>query len=434
MSYSKVLSIRPFRDLWLGQIISQLGDSFYYVVFTFMVKIITNSYAMVGWVAALELLPFLVISPFAGVVADRVDRRKLMLVSDLLCLGILLCFGLVVLLTASNPPVWTIFLTAFSLSVCRVFFMPAKNAALPALVPADSMMTANALSATTQNMVPLVSLAFSAAVIASLYAASKTWFFLTAVLVNALSFAVSAVFIARLPKVIPDRKDGVQPRALTDLRQGLSYIRQRPELFVLVFLSLALNLFISPFYPVYMAVNDLWFGGKPQSLAIFEGGFFFGMIIGSALVGKMRISRVGQGYIWGLAGVGFTVLVMAWARSFGLFLWWQVAAGLCLPFASIPFHTFVQVSTPDAFRGRVNSVLSMTQMGIQPVGLAMAGGLLDRLGAPKMFLIMGAGMGGAALLGLFSPAFRNATMPKAPADGGASGEDAPHREAVGLVP
>src|SRR5207253_876223 len=96
MSFRDVLRIRAFRDLWLGQAISQLGDSIYYVAFMFMAQQVTGKIAMVGYVGAMEMLPYLLIGPYAGVLADRLDRRKIMLLSDLTSATALVSFAIVV--------------------------------------------------------------------------------------------------------------------------------------------------------------------------------------------------------------------------------------------------------------------------------------------------------------------------------------------------
>ena len=120
MTYSDVLRIRPFRNLWLGQSISQIGDSLYYVAFMFMVKKVTGSSAMVGYTGALELAPYLLIGPYAGVLADRLDRRAIMLASDLLSALVLLGFSSV-LIAGIAPPAWSILVLAFMLSAVRCF-------------------------------------------------------------------------------------------------------------------------------------------------------------------------------------------------------------------------------------------------------------------------------------------------------------------------
>src|SRR5438874_4289515 len=269
---TQVLSIRAFRHLWAGQAISQFRDAFYYVVFAFMVAKLTGEPKMVGFVGAAETLPFLLFSAYAGVVADRLDRRRIMLLSDMLCgLALVLFAGLVI--SNSHPPTWTLLLTPFVLSCVRVFFIPAKNAAIPALVPEEMLLKANAFSSMTQSFMPLFGLALSASVLGVLYAISQTWFFVAAIAVNALSFFGSAYYVAKLPAVIPDRTDE-EKHPLTEFVEGLRYIKRRKVIAIQIALGSLVNLMISPFFVVYVITNNKWFGGKPQTLSWCETVFF----------------------------------------------------------------------------------------------------------------------------------------------------------------
>jgi DHA3 family macrolide efflux protein-like MFS transporter len=405
------LRIPAFRNLWLGQAISQLGDSFYFVIFAFMTLKISGSPAMVGFVSALELMPFLLLSAYAGVMADRIDRRRIMLLSDMVSAGLLAAFAANVYLYSGKPPVWTLMVAAATLSILRVFFMPARAAAVPALVPADVLMKANALSSATQNVMPLISLSISAGVLAVLYQISPTWFFLSAVLLNMLSFVGSAAYVAKLPKILPDRETH-EVHPLHDLREGIAYVKGRHELSVMLALQLLLNLTISPFFVVYLAANRAWFHDLPQNLAWLEFSFFAGMVLGSAIVGRLKITRPGLGYVFSMVTVGLAVVMMGFTPTFWLFVCWNMLAGVAIPFGNIPVNTYLQLTVPDAFRGRVNSAWTMVSVGIQPLGLAMGGLLVQWAGIVGGFAVMGFGMAASGAIGLLDRQFRRMRMPE----------------------
>ncbi len=411
MNYSSILSVKPFRDLWLGQTISQLGDAFYFVAFMFMVKKVTGSDGMVGIVGAAETLPFLLLGLYSGVVADRVDRKKLLFWSDAGCCILLFAFALLIYFTNGKPPVWSFVLVPFLLSCMRTFFHPAKNAAIPSLVPAEKLPLANALSGLTQSIAPMLSLALSGAVLGILYDNSPKFFFLTTVLLNTLSFALSALYITRLPSILPDRKAIEDSHPWQDLKEGLRYIKGRRILRVMLMLQGALSLSISPFFVVYIAANDAWFGGKPSSIAWFECAFFVGLVASNMYVGKLNLKRPGQGFIWGLGTVGLCVIFMAFSPNFWLFVWWQIPCGIAIPFADLPMMHWKQVAIPDELRGRFNSVNSMLQSGLQPVGLLLGGSLVAQVGLVWMFVLMGFGMMAASLSGLLVKEFRDLTIP-----------------------
>jgi MFS family permease len=405
-----VLRLPDFRNLWLGQAISQLGDAFYYVAFMFMVKKVTGSDVMVGVVGALETLPFLLFGLYAGVLADRVDRRKIMLISDLVCGAVLVGFGLTIAVNG-KPPLWALLLAPFLMSSVRCFFMPAKSAALPALVPTNYLLKANALSMTTQNLMPMISLALSAAVLSILFDFKPALFYSVTVFINAVSFLGSAVFIAKLPKILPVREKVEDVHVLADLKDGFRYLRTRRELNVLTAMLAVFRLCVAPFFVVYLAANDAWFGGKPGTIAWFEFSFFAGMVVATALATKINPIRPARWFSFGLGFVGLTVAAMAFTPYFWPFILWNVLAGLAVPIADIPIVTYIQKSVPDAYRGRVNSVRDMVATGVMPVGMGLAGILVKEAGVSTAFLAMGVGMTVACLAGLLDRKFRDVVMP-----------------------
>lgn len=411
MTYRDLLRIPGFRAFFIGQSISLVGDAFYYVVFMFMVGEITGSAAMVGFVGALEMVPFLLLSPYAGIIADRIDRRKILLATALASGTILFVF-LGVVLSNQTVPLWTLFATAFLTSVVTTFLGPAKNAAIPSLVPAEGLLAANALNGISANITPVFSHFFTATVLAVLYKLSPQYFFAAVVALNVLSFYWSAYFFLRMPPCVPDRV--VESHAMEDLREGIAYLKSRLDLKVLVTAQGLLSLFVSPFFVVYIAVNKAWFDGTPMVLAICEGGFFVGMVVASALVGKANVRRPGLAFVGSTLIVGVTVVFMGYSPVLWQFVVWNFLAGLAVPFAQIPMQTYLQLSVPDGFRGRVNSVLMMVNLGVMPLGMSTAGIMLDAIGIVASFWVMGLGMAVAAAFGWAFAEFRNATIAGTP--------------------
>ena len=235
----ELLRVPAFRNLWVGQAISQLGDSLYYLVFLFMVDRLTGDPKMVGMAGVAQTLPFLLLSPYAGVLADRADRRRIMLGADVFSAITLFLFALLVWRNPT-PPAWTLIATGAALSCINVFFAPAKSAAIPQVVPPDLLTPANALSLATQNLMPMLGIALSGTLLGALYLISPSYFFLGAILLNALSFAVSALFVARLPTLTPARSAtslGMAAQGLQDLKEGLHYLRGQTTLIVMVVLN-----------------------------------------------------------------------------------------------------------------------------------------------------------------------------------------------------
>ncbi len=410
MFRSEALKNRAFRDLWLGQAISQMGDAFYYITFMFMVKKVTGSTAMVGVVGVLETLPYLLLGPHAGVLADRMDRRRIMLLSDLVSAGTLILFASIIFMQG-KPPVAMMLVTVCLLTCVRCYFMPAKSAAIPSIVPGPMLMRANALSQTTANIMPLLGLGLSAGVLGILYATSPSLFFGLAVLINATSFLGSAWFISRLPKILPERQISTATHAMSDFKAGIRFINGRHDLKVLIVLLTLFRLGVAPFFVVYVAANDLWFGGKPQTLAWFEFSFCVGMIGGNWAMTKFNPRHPTQFFMAGLSVCGISVGLMAVSPWTWAFVVLNVLAGLSIPFADLPWLTYSQRSVPNEYQGRVNAITQMTATGAMPIGMGVGGVMVERYGVVVGFAGMGVIMVVGTLLGLLDRQFRRVVMP-----------------------
>lgn len=409
----KILELRDFRRLWIGQVVSQFGDAMYFLIFLYMVDRITQNPAIVGAVAVVQAVPYLLFSAWAGALADRLDRRVLMVFSDVGSAALLFLFA-ILLQFQSTPPLWSIFAVAFGLAFCNVFFAPARGAALPRLVPPDRLMEANSLSAGTQHLMPLLSLGLSASVLGVVERQFPERFFLAAVLINAISFVFSASCLARLPKIVPMREEHHETHVWRDMKEGFTWIRQSAFLRTALGLTLGLNFFIGPFMLVYLAANRDWFGGRYWTLATIEAAFVAMMLIFSLLMPRFRIDRPGMALIGGLVASGVLVALMGVTPYFVPFLIWNIVCGAMLPFANLPMQAYLQRTVPDAYMGRVQSAFAMVASVAVPVANGIAGPLLGTIGIQGMFWIMGLGLSIAAAVGVLSPAFRRARFSTLP--------------------
>lgn len=372
----------------------------------FLVKKLTGSDAMVGVVGILETLPFLLLSIHAGVIVDRVDRRLILLYTDLISAAILLTMGGIAIVSGA-PQVWSLLVGTFMLSVCRVLFFPARNSCIPRLVPEDRVSDAFALNIGTSNLVMLGGTAFAATVLAGLYTSSSLFFFVALVTLNAMSFLLSAYFVYKLPPVIPQREAEAED-AKTEIKEGFRFVRGRKDLVTLMITRMLFSLGVAPFFVTHVAANDQWFGGKPQFLAWCECAFFAGMVGGTWLVARIPPKRPGVSFCSALFLVAVFVAAMAFSREGWVYIAWNVACGIVLPYAEVPITTYLQLSVSDGFRGRVNALQNMLATSMMPIGMGSAGLLVQNLGLVSTFLIMGAAMSIACLIGLSGREFRAA--------------------------
>ena len=418
---ANALKIKDFRNLWLAQTTSQFGDAVYFLVFLFMARELSGSANIVGLVGALQALPFVLVGPFAGVIADRYDRRKIMVMTDALSTLTLIVMGVWVFMD-STPPIWLICVMGFTLSCINAFFMPARTAAIPSVVPGSLLMEANTLAMATQQLMGMLGLALSALVLGPVYEATKEWFFFIAIVVNACSFFVSMLFVMRLPAILPREESGEDTKASigfsesirrtsSDFKEGIRAILKDPISKVALPVNALINLFISGFMVVYIEVNTRWYGGKFTTLVWLEFSFAITMLLMSLAFGMVKIKRPGAAFGVSMVALGILVALMAFAKPYWLFLTLNLICGLALPFAIIPLSTYLQAGFAKEMRGRVASAWTMVSMGMQPLGLAITGFLIPILGLTGHFLFMGIGMTVVTVFGLLSRGFRETEMP-----------------------
>jgi DHA3 family macrolide efflux protein-like MFS transporter len=274
-------------------------------------------------------------------------------------------------------------------------------------VPKEAIPTATTLTQTTNNLAPLFGLAISASAIASIWDYQPQLFFVLVFAVNALSFIISAAFLFLVPPVVPDRDDLHEAHPWQDFKDGLRFIKGRRELVVLIALIFWFRLFVAPFFVVYIASNDLWFGGKPSTLAWFEFSFFAAMLVATPLVAKLNIRRPTWSFAIGLAMVGLFVGFMAFSRSIWLFVLWNALCGIAIPITDLPINIWLQHTIPDEFRGRFYAAMNMLGAAAVPIGSAMGGFLVRTMGLPATFILMGIGMIASGLIGFLDASYRN---------------------------
>lgn len=407
------LAHKGFRDLWVAQAVSLLGDNVYGLIFLFMARKVSGDDGVTGLAAMANALPFLLFGPFAGVVADRFDRRKVMLASDLGCAVVMLVFSAWAYFQP-HMPVPVIVGAGFVLSSITVFFLPARSAAVPALVPRDELQGANAFMVNTQQLAMMLGLALSAGILGAIEAIAPRAFFPLAAAFNGLTFLVSAVFVVRLKPLLPERDDlesHSYGQFLKDMKEGLRATAVDPVLRVALPLTGVCHLAIAGFMIAYIAANDLYFGGKFVTLGLIEFSFMAVMLVFGVVAGRSKLKHPGRIMALAWLSVGLFCGLMAWAKAFVPFLVLNALCGVFIPFSWLGLVVYTQSAFPDATRGRVNSLWSLVQQGMQPLGVVIAGPFIKNFGLGPAFLGMGVVISGACLATLAVPSFRSAEMP-----------------------
>jgi MFS family permease len=363
------LRYRNFRLLWFGAFTSTTGTWMQTVAQSWVVLSLTGSAFLLGVDGFLATGPMLIFSLFGGVVADRLERRRIMLASQYLQMtfAAILC----VLIYTKHVHVWQIFLLSFLTGSAQSFSGPAYISLLPLLVKREDVPNAVAMNSMQFNL---------ARVIGPLLAGLALTAFGAAVCfgLNALSFV--AVIIAMLMITIPPvRADATKHGVMTQMKDGFRFVASRPSLLLLTFLAFAgtfLGMPIVTFLPV-VAKSIFHLDARGYSFLLTAYGF--GSVLGALIVAATgNIAHKGR---WALSlQLVFAMLIIAFAFSRYLPLSMLIGffAGACIVGVVSMYSSLVQLVTTDAMRGRVMSIFMLAFRGGMPLGNLLAGWVAQR--------------------------------------------------------
>ncbi len=351
-TYKRLLHNRSFIALWLGQTISFIGDYFNWIAIPILVERMTGSSLMVGLAIIFQTLPTLLLGPVAGVFVDRWDRKRTMVVADVLrALLVLPC-----LLVRTADQVWIYYLVGFLMACVSRFFFPAQNAALPLIVSdKDDLLAANGLMQIVQTAGMLAGPALAGLTIGM-------WGERVAFIVDSITFSISAAAILTItvPRATasPRSGEGQATAVWAEMREGLAYLfGSRTMVSVLVCISV-LQLAVGAIYVLWVPFLQREFGIGVQGLAMVDGIQGVGMVLSGLALGLIT-SRWSQTTLisGGIIGIGLALLGMGLSPSFVFVMVFSFIIGfMMVPVMSV-LMTMMQLAVPDSKRGRVSSAL-----------------------------------------------------------------------------
>jgi len=377
IGYGELISgNRNFRYLWFGQIVSLLGDWFNLIASASLVAMLTQSGFAVGGLFVVRMLAPFLVSPIAGVVADRYNRRQILIITDVL--RALTVFGFLLVREAGH--VWLLYaLTAIQLGISG-FFFPTRNAILPDLVPARGIGAANAISSATWSVMLALGAAIGGLV-------SGYWGIYPAFVIDGLTFLLSALLIAQIRLDVKPALDPADKTIRASLRQyldGLRYLREHTNTLVIAFHKAAIALIMfSGFQVVQVAISEDVFVigiGGGISLGLMFGingvGTGIGPILARRLTGdRDRSLRVAIliGYLIGALGLAITGSLI----NFGTVLFGTLLRGVGGGIIWVFSTQLLLQLVPGHIRGRIFASEFAIFTLASAVGASLAGALLD---------------------------------------------------------
>ena len=375
---------RDFRLLWLGQIVSVTGSQMQFVAINWHVYLLTKSAFALGLVGLFRGVPIIICSLAGGVVADAIDRKRLMVVTQTI---MLLCAALLTAGTlAGFQSVWPIYILSAIASAATAFDTPARQALMPTLVPIEDFPNAVSLAVIVFNVATIAGPAIAGFLLAESGPAIIYG-------INALSFlAVIAAVIAMRASGQPDlqteRKDAL---SLAALKEGLTFVWHTPIIVQTMTLDFLATFFASAtlLLPIFaqerLHVGARGYGFLAAAPAI--GSVLTALVL--ARLGTLRRQGrlvVASVAVFGVATAGFGVSTVYWVSLLMLAI-----TGAADTVSTVLRQTIRQLVTPNHLRGRMTSINMMFFMGGPQLGELEAGVLAGFIGAPYSVVIGGLG-------------------------------------------
>lgn len=376
------LASPTYRRYLLANMFGTVGSFMQATAQGWLVLVLTNSPALLGLAGAVAGLPTLFLAVVAGVLADRLDRRRLLVMTN--GAGALFALTLALLTTLGVVEYWHILVLMFLNGLAFTVQLPAAQAVVSSIVDRSSIGNAVALNSAQYNFLRILAPAFAGLFIAAGALALGFW-------VNAVALAAAAWIILSLAIPSTRSADRAQAAIWRDLQDGVRYVASDRVLAILVLMPGVPALFILnylTFIPVY--ARDILATG-PVGLGLLTGAIGVGALAGALSLASMRPSGGSGRLVLGAMGiVGLSLAVFAVSRSLPI----SMLALALIGFFQVNFYsttnTLIQVIVPARLRGRVLSLYMLTSIGLIPIANLVGGVLAESLGVEIVLAAGGA--------------------------------------------
>ena len=372
-----------FLRLWIGQGTSFLGDAVSMVALVVLVEQVTGSASAVGGALVARLLPTLA-SPLAGVLADRLDRRLVLVASDLARAGLV-----VGLIFATNLA--TIYVLVFLLGVARTLFNPTVRASFPSVVGAGDLTRANALIGSTFSISETAGPALGGLLVATVGVDAAFVF-------DAATYLISAAMLSLISLPRPEREEEDAGFA-DDLKAGFTYLAGSRVPLAIVLGAFLTVLTVNITIPAEIFLAKGIFDAGNAGYGLLVGLYGGGMVVGSALMvtlgDRVRLLPV---YFCGVFAMALALLATGLSPTFALALGALAVAGIVNGTENVTTDTILQKRVPEAFLGRVFSVRFLGFSVGEILAYGIGGALVGALGARPTYLLAAAATAAAGLV------------------------------------
>lgn len=363
----------------------------------------TGSATILSFATLLGMIPMVVLSPFVGPLIDRWNKKKLLIITDV----IVAVFAIVLSIAGTvSPsfPLWLVFISLFVRSVAQTFQMPTIQSIIPTMVPDSELTKVNG----QLGMVQSANFIIAPALGAFLFAVIPMNVLILLDVFGAI-LGIGMLLMVTIPRLV---SEGESVHLLTDTRFGLKKLTENKGLWYITIIGAAFTLIFMPAASLYPLMTMDYFNGSVSQAGLIEVVYSVGMLAGGAFIGifgkwKDRMKPVLAAYLVLGLTIGGSGLLPGTDRGFTYFVMLNTVAGFATPYFNTLLMSMIQQSYDPKILGRVLGVLNSLLSITGPVGLLFAGPLADKIGVELLFVIAGAGTLICGLITYMIPAARN---------------------------
>lgn len=380
-------TFRSYMVFWSGQLFSLLGSMVVHFIITWWIQEKTNNPFFLALSSLMYFLPMIIATPIAGVLSDRINRKKIILVVD--SLQAVATFILIMLFLIDFTEIWIIFVFLAIRSIFQGFHQPTVRSVLPLMVPKDKLSRINGINFLFLGLVQLIGPALGATLSLFLTFYQILW-------IDIITFFIALIplLLIQIPSV--ERKESStlkdEQSFFNDFKEGLGLLRTVPVLLTIIILAMFLNFLIQPLGVLLPYYVDTIHGGSISEYAIVSVSMNAGMISGAIVTTmkkkwKHKILTTFIGVV--ILFLGYAYMALVPTGSFIMMILGLFIMGITLPIINTIFQTIEQTIVPPDKIGRVMSIDSTLSMMITPLGVILTGILSVSLGVTNLFLYCG---------------------------------------------
>lgn len=381
---------KRFFSIWTGQAISQLGSRLVGFAFVWHLTETTGSATVLALASLMSILPDVIISPIAGALVDRWNRKKVMIVTDILTALVTLIIAL--LFAFTDVAIWQIYTVLFVRSVFGAFQWPAMLSSTSLMVPKSQLARISGLNQTLSGAMGILAPPLGAFLIGLL----PLWSVLSVDVITAI-LAIIPLLLFAIPqpiKISEETNDMIKPKShlAQDLKEGLKYVASLPGLLSIILTATLLNFLISPAFSLLPLMITDYFKKGVLELGLAESLFSIGFLVGGltlSIWGGFKNRMVTSSVFLVFMGIAISLFGVIPPNGYYAAIVVLAIAGICNPLVNGPLMAAMQARVEPDKQGRVFSLVSAGAAAAMPIGLAIAGPLSDKVGVKYWFIVGG---------------------------------------------